>query len=99
MFTATEAGVVACICAFVVSFFVYRSITLRDMGSILIESAITTALVSGIIAVAGALAGVWRRRSRQNMSGSPAGRPNAAVRKSKSHPWSACVTWRANNQP
>jgi tripartite ATP-independent transporter DctM subunit len=55
VFTATEAGVVACIYAFIVSFFIYRSITLRDMGGILIDSAITTAMVSGIIAVAGAL--------------------------------------------
>ncbi len=55
VFTATEAGVVACIYAFIVSFFIYRSITLRDMGDVLIDSAITTAMVSGIIAVAGAL--------------------------------------------
>ena len=55
IFTATEAGVVACVYAFVVSFFIYRSITLTDMGVILIDAAITTAMVSGIIAVAGAL--------------------------------------------
>ena len=55
VFTATEAGVIACIYAFVVSYFIYRSITLADMGGILIDAAITTAMVSGIIAVAGAL--------------------------------------------
>ena len=55
IFTATEAGVVACIYAFVVSFFIYRSISLADMGAILVDAAITTAMVSGIIAVAGAL--------------------------------------------
>ena len=55
VFTATEAGVIACLYAFVVSYFIYRSITLADMGAILIDAAITTAMVSGIIAVAGAL--------------------------------------------
>jgi tripartite ATP-independent transporter DctM subunit len=55
VFTATEAGVIACIYAFVVSYFIYRSVTLVDMGTILIDAAITTAMVSGIIAVAGAL--------------------------------------------
>ena len=55
VFTATEAGVIACLYAFIVSYFIYRSITLADMGGILIDAAITTAMVSGIIAVAGAL--------------------------------------------
>ena len=32
VFTATEAGVIACIYAFVGSYFVYRSITLADMA-------------------------------------------------------------------
>ncbi len=55
VFTATEAGVVACFYAFIVSFFVYRSIKLRDLPKILINSAITTTMVVGIIGAAGAL--------------------------------------------
>ena len=54
IFTATEAGVVACLYAFIVGFFVYRKIKLRDMVGIFVESAITTTMVSGIIAAAGA---------------------------------------------
>lgn len=54
IFTATEAGVVACLYAFVVGYFVYRKIRLRDMVGIFVEAAITTTMVSGIIAVAGA---------------------------------------------
>lgn len=55
VFTATEAGVVACLYAFVISYFVYRKIKLRDMVDILVDAAITTSLVSGIIAVSGAM--------------------------------------------
>lgn len=55
VFTATEAGVVACFYALIVSMFVYRSVTLRDLPRILLTSAITTTVVLGIIAVAGAL--------------------------------------------
>lgn len=55
VFTATEAGVVACIYSFIISFFVYRSITLRDLPSILLEAAVTTAMVVGIVSMSGAL--------------------------------------------
>ncbi len=55
IFTATEAGVVACFYALIVSMFVYRSVQLRDLPRILLTSAITTTVVLGIIAVAGAL--------------------------------------------
>jgi tripartite ATP-independent transporter DctM subunit len=55
IFTATEAGVVACFYALIVSMFVYRSVTLRDLPRILLNSAVTTTVVLGIIAVAGAL--------------------------------------------
>lgn len=54
VFTATEAGVIACLYAFVVSYFVYRRIRLADMVGILVDAAVTTSLVSGVIAVAGA---------------------------------------------
>lgn len=55
VFTATEAGVVACFYALIVAMFVYRSVTIRDLPRILLNSAITTTVVLGIIAVAGAL--------------------------------------------
>ena len=53
VFTATEAGVIACVYAFVIGYFVERKIKLGDLGGILVDSAITTAMVSGIIAVSG----------------------------------------------
>src|SRR5438552_9590651 len=53
-FTATEAGVVACFYGFFVGFFIYRILKLRDLPRIFIRAAITTAMVSGIIGVAGA---------------------------------------------
>ncbi|NIO10308.1 MAG: TRAP transporter large permease subunit [Deltaproteobacteria bacterium] len=54
VFTATEAGVVACFYSFVVTFFVYRTVKWRDLPSILVSAAITTTMVVGIISVAGA---------------------------------------------
>lgn len=55
IFTATEAGVVACVYAFVIAFVVYRTVSLRDAPAILVDAAVTTAMVVGIISVAGAL--------------------------------------------
>jgi tripartite ATP-independent transporter DctM subunit len=55
VFTATEAGVVACLYAFVVGHFFYRKIKLRDLIGIFVEAAITTTMVSAIIAVSGAM--------------------------------------------
>ena len=55
IFTATEAGVVACIYSFIVALFVYRIIGWKDLPHILVDTAVTTAMVVGIIAVAGAL--------------------------------------------
>ena len=55
VFTATEAGVVACLYAFIVGRFVYRTFTLADIPAILLKASMTTAMVCGIIAVAGPL--------------------------------------------
>jgi tripartite ATP-independent transporter DctM subunit len=49
VFTPTEAGAIAVAYAFVISFFVYRTIGLRDLPRILVESMITTAIVTFII--------------------------------------------------
>jgi tripartite ATP-independent transporter DctM subunit len=54
IFTATEAGVIACLYALVATFFIYRSLALRDLPRILLNAAVTTSTVVGIIAVAGA---------------------------------------------
>lgn len=54
VFTATEAGVVACLYGFFIGFFVYRTLKLSDLPQIFIRAGITTAMVSGIIGVAGA---------------------------------------------
>jgi len=55
IFTATEAGVVACIYSFIVSFFIYKSIKLTELPGLLVKAATTTTIVVGIITVAGAL--------------------------------------------
>lgn len=55
VFTATEAGTVACLYAAIVSMVVYREIRLRDLPKIVLDAAVTTAMVVGIIAVTGAL--------------------------------------------
>jgi tripartite ATP-independent transporter DctM subunit len=55
VFTATEAGVIACLYAFIIGYFVNREIRLADMKEILVDAAITTSMVSGIIAVSGAM--------------------------------------------
>ena len=55
VFTATEAGVVACLYAFIVGFFFYRKIRLASLVDIFVESAITTTMVSAVIAVSGAM--------------------------------------------
>ncbi len=45
---------VACFYGFLVGFFVYRKLRLSDLPNIFIRAAVTTAMVSGIIGVAGA---------------------------------------------
>ncbi len=54
IFTATEAGAVACLYAFLLGTLFYKKIKLRDMPGIFLEAALMTTMVSGIIAVAGA---------------------------------------------
>lgn len=54
VFTATESGVIACFYAVSISVFLYKSISIKDIVPILVDAAVTTAMVSGIIAVAGA---------------------------------------------
>jgi tripartite ATP-independent transporter DctM subunit len=49
VFTPTEAAAVAAVYALVVSMFIYRSIRLRDLPDILVETMVTTAVVTFII--------------------------------------------------
>ena len=56
LFTPTEAAGVACIYAIVVSMFVYREITWRDLWAITVESAMLSAQVLIIVSAAGAFA-------------------------------------------
>ncbi|GAB5458788.1 MAG: TRAP transporter large permease [Henriciella sp.] len=55
VFTATEAGIVACVYAFLTSWLYYRSIAIADMKAIILDAAITTSVVVGIISMAGSL--------------------------------------------
>lgn len=52
IFTATEAGVVAVVYAFVIGVFVYKTIKVRDIPRILVKGAATTAVSLFIIAMA-----------------------------------------------
>jgi tripartite ATP-independent transporter DctM subunit len=52
MFTPTEAAAIAVLYAFILSFFVYREITLRDFWRLLKETAVETAIITFIIACA-----------------------------------------------
>jgi len=54
IFTATEAGAVACLYALVVGMVFSRKIRFRDLPRIFVEATVMTTMVSGIIAVAGA---------------------------------------------
>ena len=54
IFTATEAGIVACVYSFIVSVFVYKTVRFRDLTRILVNAAITTTIVVSIISIAGA---------------------------------------------
>ena len=56
IFTPTEAGVVAVVYAVVVGRFVYRTITFRKLGDLLVSSAITTTICLFVIATASAFA-------------------------------------------
>jgi len=55
IFTATEAGVVACVYSLAVSMLWYRILRWRHLPSVLVDAAVTTAMVAGVIAMAGVL--------------------------------------------
>lgn len=52
VFTATEAGVVACLYGFIIGMFVYRTIKIRDLYQIFVNASITTAVALFVIASA-----------------------------------------------
>lgn len=55
-FTPTEAAVVAVIYGLVIGFFVYRSLTLKDLHELLVESAETSAVILIVIGLASVFA-------------------------------------------
>jgi TRAP transporter, DctM subunit len=55
MFTATEAGAVACLYSFIVGLLVYKDLKLRDMGSVILEAGKTTGTILFIAATAAVL--------------------------------------------
>jgi tripartite ATP-independent transporter DctM subunit len=50
IFTPTEAAAVAVVYSFVLSFFIYKTITLKDLPRILVSSMVTTAITTFIMA-------------------------------------------------
>ena len=55
IFTATEAGIVACIYALLVSMFLYKTLTVKDLPGIMFDAAVAASMTVGIIALAGPL--------------------------------------------
>jgi C4-dicarboxylate transporter DctM subunit len=54
IFTPTEASVIAAVYAFIIGFFVYKELKFKDLGPILVKTAITTGVVVLTIAAASA---------------------------------------------
>lgn len=54
VFTATESAAVACVYAFIITFFVYREISLKEFPIILLNTLRTLAMVMSLIAAANA---------------------------------------------
>lgn len=57
IFTPTEAGVAACVYAFVVGVFIYRELPLRQVYSLLVSAAKSTAVI--VFLIAAALVSAW----------------------------------------
>ena len=55
IFTATEAGVVACVYSLIVSKVWYRKLQWKEIPSVLVDAAVTTAMVAGVLWMAGVL--------------------------------------------
>jgi len=55
IFTATEAGVVTCVYSLLVSMLWYRKLKWKDIPSVVIDAAVTTAMVAGVLGMAGVL--------------------------------------------
>jgi len=56
IFTATESSAIACVYTFIITYFLFRSAKLRDIGSVLKKSLRTLAVVMTLIATAKAFA-------------------------------------------
>ena len=54
VFTATESSAIACLYAFIITFFVYREIPISQMNKILMKSLTTLAMVIGLLATSNA---------------------------------------------
>lgn len=55
IFTATEAGVVTCVYSLLVSMLWYRQLKWKDIPSVVVDAAVTTAMVAGVLGMAGVL--------------------------------------------
>ncbi|MVW71656.1 TRAP transporter large permease [Bordetella sp. 15P40C-2] len=55
IFTATEAGVVACVYSLIVSKVWYRRLPWKELPGVIVDAAVTTAMVAGVLGMAGVL--------------------------------------------
>ena len=58
IFTPTESASVACVYALVVSFFVYKELTLKKLYKILLDSCISSAVVLFVVSMSQPLPGL-----------------------------------------
>jgi C4-dicarboxylate transporter DctM subunit len=69
VFTATEAASVATIYAFIVSVFIYKEITVKDIGKILVDTAILTGVVCLLVGAASGFSWILATHQVPNILG------------------------------
>ena len=69
VFTATEAASVATVYAFIVSVFIYKEITVKDIGKILVDTAILTGVVCLLVGAASGFSWILATHQVPNILG------------------------------
>ncbi len=69
VFTATEAASVATVYAFIVSVFIYKEITVKDVGKILVDTAILTGVVCLLVGAASGFSWILATHQVPNILG------------------------------
>ena len=83
-FTATEAGVIACVYAILVGLLVYREMKLKDLGPVFVSAAKTSAVVM-FLAAAANVAAYYMTVSRIPQPGGSGGQPHSPDDRADAH--------------